>query len=106
MAHPISGPISPEELKALADAPYGKAAVELRKYDPLWGKLSRDADDPQPVIAWNVCLSQEVTMRAHVTVEARTEEEAMEIAENLSEQKLSWDQHGGGSIFAEWAEPK
>jgi hypothetical protein len=106
MNDPASGPITVDELKALADAPYGKAGETLRKHDPLWGRFSGDLDDPAPIRKWRVFVTQEVTMEAYVTVEARTEEEACEIAECLPAGEFSWDHNSSGGVWANHAEPK
>lgn len=37
MAHPSFGPLSPEEIARLVDAPVGVAGREIRKHDPIWG---------------------------------------------------------------------
>lgn len=105
MKDPVSGPISVEELKALAELPFGQAEAELRKHDPLWGKPAKDHDEQKP-IKWKVFVTQEVTMEAFVTVEAVSEEEAMEIAETMSEGELSWDYNSSDSIVAQHAVPK
>lgn len=102
MAHPISGPISPEELQAIAELPYGQAAVELRKHDPAWGKAPRDGGK----IRWTVFCTQRVIMEAEVMVEAETEEEAMDLVADMREGDLNWDYNSSEDFEVESAEPE
>ncbi|GHA15383.1 hypothetical protein GCM10007989_07690 [Devosia pacifica] len=102
MSHPATGPISPDELRRIADMPYGAAQAELQKHDPLWGKLPREEGEQ---IEWKVFVTQEVTMEAFVRVTAASAEEAMEIAETMPEGDFSWDYNSSGSVYAQDAEP-
>jgi hypothetical protein len=74
--HPATGPISPELMRALADAPFGKAAEALRKHDPAWGLVTPD----RPNLTWTVTLTGEVIATLEVKVVALTEGEARERA--------------------------
>ena len=44
MSDPVSGPLSRQRLKELADLPYGKAKGEIQLYDPLWGQTEYDRE--------------------------------------------------------------
>jgi hypothetical protein len=74
-----TGPISAEEMQRIAELPYGKAVTELRKHDPLWGRSSGEA------FPWRVRFVETVQMEGFVTVQAKTEKEAIEAAEALAE---------------------
>lgn len=105
MAHPATGPISPEQMRELANAPYGKAAEVLRQHDPLWGKLHHDADAPAAPIKWKVFVTQQVTMEAYAKVEALTEEDALEIVGTMRASEFSWDLSDTDTIEIQYAEP-
>lgn len=102
MAHPISGPISPDELKSLADLPYGQATIELRKHDPLYGVK------PGQKIEWIVRVSCETKMEGYVTVKADSEEEAIRKAERVPASTIDWNFSGydDEEVEACHAEPK
>jgi hypothetical protein len=85
MANNPTGPISADEMRALADAPYGKAAEELRKHDPFWGRGEGE------IIKWRVDLSKHVTMIGHVVVEAASEKEAEALADAIPDEKVQWE---------------
>lgn len=92
-----TGPVSAEELRRIADLPYGKAVDELRKHDPFWGRAEGEK------IKWRVRYTERVTMRGSVTVEAASEEEAVKIADKLTDEgKINFDDDslnfGGGDI--------
>lgn len=87
MGHPATGPISPEEMRALADAPYGKAAEVLRKHDPAWGLGTAD----NPNIKWEVVLVGSAPVYAIVEVEAPTEEAARKMALALKVGRSDWE---------------
>lgn len=87
MPHPISGPISPEELQAIAELPYGKAAEALRKHDPAWGMASAD----NPNIKWDVLLVGTAPVSTVVTVEAPDEKTAKKIAMATKTSRADWE---------------
>lgn len=87
MSHPATGPISPAEMQALADAPYGKAAEVLRKHDPFFGR------DTGERIPWKLKLSRDVRQTATITVMAASEEEAEAEAEREI-YTVDWDTDG------------
>lgn len=76
MAHQSSGPLTPDELKALAEAPYGEATKAIRKHDPLFGRK------PGEDIRWRVEATNVSIMVAYV--HAENEEEAQRLAEKLN----------------------
>lgn len=87
VGHPISGPISPEELKALAELPYGKAQDELRKHDPAWGLSTPD----KPLIKWAVTLTANMPVYAEVEVEAPDEATARKMALQMDIPDRDWE---------------
>jgi hypothetical protein len=90
MGHPATGPISPEQMRALADAPYGKAAEVLRKHDPAWGLSSPD----NPLRKYDVILSAMLPASALVEIEATSPEQARKIAMAERFSNLDWDVDG------------
>jgi hypothetical protein len=87
MAHPATGPISPEEMARIAALPYGKAHEELRKHDPAWGLATAD----NPVLKWEVTLTSMVPAYTLVEVEAATEQEARKIALGTKVARSEWE---------------
>lgn len=90
MGHPATGPISPEQMRALADAPYGKAAEVLRKHDPAWGM----SDPDRPLRKYDVILTAMMPASAVVEVEATSPEQARKIAMSERFSNLDWDIDG------------
>jgi len=82
---PVSGPVPREILKSLVDAPFGEALKTIRKYDPLYGRI-----EGEPV-KWRVHFERELVESGSAIVEASSEKEALEIAELLDENDVSWD---------------
>lgn len=82
-----TGPIPPEEFKALVDAPHGHALKIIQKYDPLYGRFPAGGEPRK----WRVKLSKEITATGFVTVEAVTAEEAEELAHGVPDHKIDWD---------------
>lgn len=82
------GPLSADEFQSLVSAPYGAAVKTIRKYDPLYGKVSTEGE----LVKWKVTLQKEVTMTGYVIVEAATEEDAENIADTIDENKIDWDE--------------
>ena len=82
-----TGPIPRDEFFSLVDAPCGRAAQVIRRYDPLWGRGLGDGKK----IKWRVKLTQLVTMAGYVTVEAESQEEAGHLAEQIPDRDVSWD---------------
>lgn len=93
-----TGPMTSEQLKALADAPHGHALKEIRKFDPLYGRLSGEGE----LIKWRVKLTKEVQAVGFVTVEAATKEDAEALAEEVDDHKVEWDFDDDGCGF--WVE--
>jgi hypothetical protein len=85
MPDKITGPLSREEFRALSTAPFGTATDVIRKYDPLYGR------QPGEKIRWLVTLTREVPERGYATVIAETEEEAAQLAANLTETEIDWE---------------
>jgi hypothetical protein len=101
MTHSSTGPIPAEEFKALVDMPHGRALKAIRKYDPLYGKLSNDGEP----IKWKVTLIQEVRMVGYVTVEAVNAEEAELVAGDISDRDVTWHFDSADASYVEGAEP-
>lgn len=78
-----TGPIPREKFAALVDAPFGEAAKQIRKFDPLWG-LAQGTK-----IKWRVECSGKLYGGA--IVEASSEEEAMKLADKLTTNDVDWD---------------
>ena len=87
MAHPISGPITPEELQRIAELPYGKAAEALRKHDPVWGLATAE----KPNIKWEVTLTGTFYGTATVQVEASTQADAQRLALDMEIPRRDWE---------------
>lgn len=99
-----TGPLSPEEFKALVDAPHGQALKAIRKYDPLYGKFSAEGEPRK----WRVKMTKEVQAVGFVTVEAVTEEEAEALAHGVPDHKIDWDfdyYDDDGTSWVEEVEP-
>lgn len=97
--HPATGPISPEQMRELADAPYGKAAEVLRQHDPLFGKKPGDK------IKWRVELETEARMVATTIVEATSREEAEEIVSKRHANSFDWECYDANDFNIESVEP-
>ncbi len=80
-----TGPIPREEFMALVSAPFGAAEKVIRKYDPLWGR--KDGEK----IKWRVKFSRKVWETGDAIVEAENEKEAEDLADNISDDDISWD---------------
>lgn len=87
MSKSTTGPLTADELKALANAPHGQALQTIRKHDPLYGKLASDGEPRM----WRVKLLKEVTAVGYVKVEAVTAEDAEALANGVSDHKIDWD---------------
>ncbi|MHA6731789.1 hypothetical protein [Devosia sp. A369] len=96
MGHPATGPISPAQMRALADAPYGKAGEVLRQHDPAWGLATPD----KPLIKWSVVLTGMMEVSAFVEVEAPDEATAKRIAMGMRMHQLDWDEQGSPDDIA------
>jgi len=94
-----TGPIPPEEFKALVDAPCGQALKVIRQYDPHYGK------DDGELRKWRVKLFKEVQAEGFVTVEASSAEEAEALAYGVPDHKIDWDYDDCGTSFVEEVNP-
>lgn len=79
---PVSGPLSREELRALAAAPHGQAVKVIRKHDPLFGRQEGEK------IEWSVEYTAEI--KGYATVMATSLKEAEKEADNLEVANISW----------------
>ena len=96
-----TGPMTRDELMALANAPYGAAAKAIRQHDPLWGRTAGET------INWRVQVKGLATVTGYATVEAATEEEALEAVESLDSDDIEWDDFDDPDDFsAEEATPE
>jgi hypothetical protein len=83
MNDPVTGPLTREKLKALADAPYGKALREIRKIDPWYGH------PPGAKVELVVVATREIEGAA--VVKAADMEEAKKLAERLKVNDFEWE---------------
>lgn len=89
------GPLSPEEWQEAIDAPYGHAAVILRRHDPAWGFSDPDKAPKK----WKVKFTRETEFTAYTTVVATTEAEAQKLADEIDDGDLDWDYGDEGPAF-------
>jgi len=82
---PSTGPVPREKFAALIHAPFGQAAKEIRKYDPLFGRA------PGEKIKWTVRVESMGRRDGTAEVEAASEKEAEKLAEDLSSDDVEWD---------------
>jgi hypothetical protein len=84
MAHRSTGPLTPEHLKELAQAPFGEALEAIRQHDPLHGR------GPGERFKWRVWLSCRAFGEA--TVMAADEGGALEAAAALDESDVEYNE--------------
>ena len=92
---PVTGPLSREELAALAAAPAGVAAEKIREHDPFWGRGDGEK------IRWKVTGRSNAKVEAYVM--AASQEEANELADKLGD--AEFDEVGWGDIEIDSIEP-
>lgn len=80
---PVTGPMDRSAFAKLVDLPFGKAALEIRKFDPMWGLA------PGAKIDWRVECRGHLTGIAHV--KASSKEEAEKLACDLTDGEVDWD---------------
>lgn len=86
---PVTGPLSRDEFMELAGAPFGAAAKRIRDFDPFFGRGDGEK------IRWKVKCRGDMHGTAYI--EAASEKEANNLADNLSEAEVDWD--GGSDDF-------
>lgn len=96
---PSTGPIPRDKFREIVAAPFGEAANEIRKYDPLWGRA------PGEKLKWKVTYEREVVETGTAIVEAETEKEAERLADGLDDSKIRWDYNREGDIISLHVEP-
>lgn len=96
IADPVTGPLTRDKLKELAEAPHGVATQTIRRFDPLWGRR------PGEKFRWLVTATCEV--RAYV--EAADKEEAMRLACNLEDNEFGMDDFDEIEIVSVEADPR
>lgn len=79
---PVTGPLSREELRKLANAPFGTAIKEIRKFDPMYGRA------PGEKIEWKVICKSNMEGRAYVKAASKKEAEAL--ADKLGCNDVDW----------------
>lgn len=84
---PVTGPIPREVFAKAILAPYGGAKKIIREYDPLWGIAPGDK------IRWKVEAMSKQWGEAFV--EADSQEEADQKADELDESDFDWDYSSG-----------
>ena len=82
---PVTGPISKELFKKLADAPFGEATKTIRQHDPLWGRAEGEK------IEWIITVQREVTGLGTAIIKAASENEANDLADDLVSSEIDWD---------------
>lgn len=87
---PSTGPISREKFKELIDAPFGAAAKEIRKFDPLFGRAEGKT------VKWRVTVQRDSQDQGIIYVDASSEEEALTIAEEANDSDVDWDYDNSG----------
>lgn len=93
---PSIGPIPRSKFREIAALPYGRAAKEIRKYDPMWGLAQGEK------IEFRVeCRG---TMTGVAYVKASSQEEAEKAADELTGIEVDWDYDDGIDIIS--VEPK
>ncbi len=80
---PVTGPLTREQIRELAEAPFGTARAEIQKYDPLWGKAEGDKIEFEIV-----CQG---TLEGRAYVKAASQEEADNLADDLNGAEIDWD---------------
>jgi hypothetical protein len=83
MTHPSTGPLEPEELRALAAGPFGRALEVIRKHDPLYGRKEGE------LIDWVVKVRCKTEGQA--VIKAASLKHAKTLADNLTEAEIDWD---------------
>ena len=79
----ITGVVTSEQLKEFAALPFGEAADRIRRYDPMWGLPEGE------LIDWQITAY--ATVRGIATIKAKNEQEAVQIAYNISPGEIDWD---------------
>lgn len=87
---PSTGPIPRDKFKELVDAPFGAAAKEIRKYDPMFGRSEGET------IKWRVTVQRDAHDTGTIYIDAKDEDEACELAEEASESDVDWDYDSTG----------
>lgn len=87
-----------ELMKKLVEAPYGKAA-EILKENGLWDE-KRAGPDNGEYKTYRVRVDGAQDVSSTITVEARSDEEAMELAEDIaSDRSFSWRDCGDVEVW-------
>jgi hypothetical protein len=86
MSHPSTGPLTPEQLKELAQAPFGAGREAIREHDPYWGRARGEK------FKWRVEVSTTACGEAYVMAE--DEEEAEELADALDDSAIEYTEFG------------
>jgi REP element-mobilizing transposase RayT len=98
---PVTGVIPREKFQAIIGLPFGEAVKVIRKYDPLWGRVTGEK------IRWKVRFRRQVWEEGYAIVEAVTEKEAEKLADKITDAQISWDVSDDiGDIEIESIEPK
>jgi hypothetical protein len=99
MSQSPTGPISQEQMQALAESPaFGVATAELRKHDPFWGRADGEK------IRWRVTIYSKALMKATAFVEASSEDEANKLADAIEDSSLDWDAVGNWLKNETWVD--
>jgi hypothetical protein len=97
---PSTGPMPRERLKELVDAPFGKAAEIIRQYDPMWGRRAGEKHE------WLVRVERDGTGTGTAFIKAANQDEADELADELTESDIDWDDCDFNGLSIISVEPK
>lgn len=88
---PVTGPLTREQIRELAQAPFGTARAEIQKHDPFWGLTEGEK------IEFEVICKGRIEGRAYI--KATSQEEADGLAYDLTEAEIDWDFGGASDDF-------
>lgn len=88
MTDPSTGPIPREKFAELVNAPFGEASKAIRQHDPQWGRA------PGAKFQWLVHVERSGSDQGRAWVDAASQEEAEQLAANLSTFDVDWEYDG------------
>ena len=94
---PVSGPITREKLRELVAAPFGAATKAIQEIDPLYGRKEGEK------FRWKI--TADCSMRGTAYVEAASQDEADNLADDLQDAAFDWDAGWGSDISILTVEP-
>jgi hypothetical protein len=82
---PSTGPIPKDKFMELVDAPFGEARKVIQKHDPQWGRAEGEK------FRWVCEVQRTAGDGGKAYVMAASQEEADDLADDLSESDIHWD---------------